>query len=77
MPWTSFHKHDTANWFYVTIHVIKHIEAIALSDVWNIFQEKLKKKFPICLVTEIQFAVSCLWKEVQDIRTHMQKKHLN
>ena len=43
MPSTYFHKQDTANWFYVTIHMIKHIEANALSDKRNIFQEKLKK----------------------------------
>ena len=40
---TSFHKHDKASWIYITIHVRKHIEVNALSDMWNIFQEKLNK----------------------------------
>ena len=47
-----------------------HIEANALQDVWNIFQEK---QFPTCRVTEIQLALPYLWNEVQDIRKHMQK----
>ena len=29
-----------ANWIYVTIHAKNDIEANALPDVWNIFQEK-------------------------------------
>ena len=40
MSWASFHKHDIANWIYVTIHTRKYIVATALPDVWNIFQEK-------------------------------------
>ena len=48
MTWTSFHKHDTANWIYVTIHARNHIKASnALPDVWNICQEKLKKRFMV------------------------------
>ena len=31
---------DTANWIYVTINARNPIEANALPDVWNIFQEK-------------------------------------
>ena len=41
MSWTSFHKHDTANWIYVTIHAKNHIESNALPHVWHIFQEEI------------------------------------
>ena len=68
MSLIAFHKHDTGNWIYATIHVRNHIEANRLPDVWIIFQEKL---FPTCIVTKIQFALSCLWKEVQEMRKHM------
>ena len=32
-----------------------------------------KKTFSTCILAWIQLALSCLWKEVQDIRKHMQK----
>ena len=57
---------------YVTNYVPTHIEANQLPDVWNILQEK---QYPTCVVAWIKLAVSCLWKEVQDIRKHMQKQH--
>ena len=51
MSRTSFHKHDTGNCIYVTIHVRKHIRANSLSDVWNIFQETLKNQIPPNIIT--------------------------
>ena len=44
---TSFHKHDTSNLVYTTIHVRNHIGANALPDVWNIFQEG--EQNPTCM----------------------------
>ena len=37
MSLASFHKHDIANWIYVTIYARNHIEANALPDVRNTF----------------------------------------
>ena len=48
-PWSSdFQKHDIANWIYATSHARIHIEANALLDVWNIFQEKTISS---CIIT--------------------------
>ena len=70
MSWTSFHKHDRANWIYVTMH-----EEFFFS--WNIFHTfcnaLASMRFLAWIVTYIQLAVSCLWNEAQDIRRHKQK----
>ena len=70
MSWTYFHKHDRANWIYVTKH-----EEIFFS--WNIFHTSgntyASMWFLAWIVTYIQLAVLCLWNEVQNIRKRMQK----
>ena len=70
MSWTSFHKHDRANWIYVTKHewivfpwYIFHTSGNTYASMW----------FLAWIVTYIQLAVLCLWNEVQNIRKHMQK----
>ena len=49
----------TANWIYATIYARNHIEANALPDVWNKFQQQ-KKNFMhnhIDLVGSVMFVV--------------------
>ena len=52
MPWTYFHKHDKANWIYVTVHAkhfffLKHIPQIWQCIGFNVVSRLNSKIYPV------------------------------